>query len=205
MHAAHALFVERGYAGTTFQQIADAAGVSVQTVYFHYGNKSELLKQVVDVASVGDEAPVPLLDRPWFAALRSSSDPVAVVRGWVRESGNILDRVAPVLAVVRDAATGDPDMAVQWATNSQQRHRAHGEIVTVLARLDALRPGLSARQATDVTVGLLSPDLFLVLTRECGWTTAQWETWVSDQLTYGLLRDAATPPAAPDGRPDASP
>ncbi len=205
VHAAHALFVERGYAGTTFQQIADAAGVSVQTVYFHYGNKSELLKHVVDVASVGDEEPVPLLDRPWFAALRSADDPVAVVRGWVHESGIILDRVAPILAVVRDAATGDPDMAAQWATNSRQRHRAHGEIITVLTRLSALRPGLSAPQATDITVGLLSPDLFLVLTRECGWTTAHWETWVADQLAYGLLQGAATPSTAPDGRPDGSP
>ncbi|MEV4378711.1 TetR/AcrR family transcriptional regulator [Streptosporangium sp. NPDC049644] len=187
VNAAQGLFVVRGYAGTTFQQIADAAGVSVQTVYFHYGTKSQLLKHVVDVASVGDDDPVPLLKRPWFAALQAAQDPMAVVRGWVHQSGVILDRVALVLAVVRDAAAGDPDMAAQWAANSEQRHTAHGEVVAILARLRALRPGLTEGQATDITVGLLSPDLFLVMTRECGWSTARWQDWSADQLCHGLL------------------
>ncbi|MET8985007.1 TetR/AcrR family transcriptional regulator [Nonomuraea wenchangensis] len=185
--AAHELFVVRGYAGTTFQLVADAAEVSVQTVYFHYGTKSELLKHVVDVASAGDDEPVPLLGRPWFAALQATEDPVKVVEGWVHASGVILDRVAPVLAVVRDAAAGDAGMAAQWAANSRERHTAHGTVVAILARLDALRPGLTERRATDITVGILSPDLFLVMRRECGWTTPQWEEWAADQLSHGLL------------------
>ncbi|MFI9592820.1 TetR/AcrR family transcriptional regulator [Nonomuraea sp. NPDC052265] len=188
VNAAQGLFVVRGYAGTTFQLVADAAEVSVQTVYFHYGTKSRLLKHVVDVASVGDDEPVPLLGRPWFEALRSARDPMEVVRGWVQQSGVILDRVAPILAVVRDAAAGDADMAAQWAANSEQRHTAHGQVVAILDRLDALRPGVTGDQATDITVGLLSPDLFLVMTRECGWTTAQWADWSADQLSHALLR-----------------
>ncbi|MEV0593869.1 TetR/AcrR family transcriptional regulator [Nonomuraea cavernae] len=187
MNAAHGLFVVRGYTGTTFQLVADAAEVSVQTVYFHYGTKSQLLKHVVDVASAGDDEPVPLLRRPWFAALRAAQDPREVVRGWVHHSGVILDRVAPVLAVVRDAAAGDPDMAAQWAANCEQRHAAHGEVIAILTRLRALRPGLTKRRATDITVGILSPDLFLVMTRECAWTTAQWEDLAADQLSHGLL------------------
>ncbi|GAA4520766.1 TetR/AcrR family transcriptional regulator [Nonomuraea ferruginea] len=185
--AAQELFVMRGYAGTTFQLVADAAEVSVQTVYFHYGTKSELLKHVVDVASAGDDEPVPLLQRPWFAALRAAKDPAEVVRGWVHQSGVILDRVAPVLAVVRDAAGGDLGMAAQWAANSEQRHTAHGTVIAILAGLGALRPGLTESRATDITVGILSPDLFLVMTRECGWPTPQWEDWAADQLSYGLL------------------
>ena len=69
--AAHDLFALHGYTGTTLQDVADKAGVSVQSVYFHYGNKSRLLKDVVDVASAGDDQPVPLLDRDWFARLRA--------------------------------------------------------------------------------------------------------------------------------------
>ncbi|MGW4794285.1 TetR/AcrR family transcriptional regulator [Nonomuraea sp. NPDC004297] len=185
--AAQGLFVVRGYAGTTFQLVADAAEVSVQTVYFHYGTKSLLLKHVVDVASAGDDEPVPLLRRPWFTALQETQDPKEVIRGWVHQSGIILDRVAPVLAVVRDAAASDADMAAQWAANSEQRHTAHGTVVAILTRLKALRPDLTERRATDITVGILSPDLFLVMRRECGWTTPQWEDWAADQLSHGLL------------------
>ncbi|MDF5758254.1 TetR/AcrR family transcriptional regulator [Spongiactinospora sp. TRM90649] len=191
--AAHGLFVEHGYAATTFQQVADAAGVSVQTVYFHFGNKSGLLKHVMDVASAGDDAPVPLLERDWFTALRESSDPREVVAGWVTASGVILDRVAPILAVVRDAAPGDADMAAQWEVNGGQRRSAHGAFVAILTGLGALRPRLGVERATDVTVGLLSPDLFLVLTRECGWKTGEWAAWTTGQLAYALLADP--PPA----------
>ncbi|GAA4594417.1 TetR/AcrR family transcriptional regulator [Planotetraspora phitsanulokensis] len=187
VEAAHALFIEHGYAGTTFQAVADGAGVSVQTVYFHYGSKSRLLKRVVEVASAGDGEPVPLLARPSFTALKESTDPATAVRLWVRESGAVLDRVAPVLAVVRDAAPSDPEMAAQWAENSDRRRAAHGAFIAVLTGLHAVRHGLSERRAIDAAVALLSPELFLVLTRECGWTAAEWETWAADQLSHALL------------------
>ncbi|MEV4173263.1 TetR/AcrR family transcriptional regulator [Nonomuraea sp. NPDC049709] len=187
VEAAHGLFATRGYSGTTFQEVADTAGVSVQTVYFHYGSKSQLLKHVVDVASVGDDEPIPLLERPWFVELRGSTDPRKAIALWVRESGAIFDRVAAILAVVRDAAAGDPEMAEQWQVNSGQRRTAHETFVGILDGLDALRPGMDVQRATDVTVGLLSPDLFLVLERECGWSTAQWSAWAAGQLAYALL------------------
>src|SRR5258706_4658003 len=45
------LFIEQGYAATTLDQISTAAGVAVQTVYFHFRNKATVLKGVVDVAA----------------------------------------------------------------------------------------------------------------------------------------------------------
>ncbi|GGL20262.1 TetR family transcriptional regulator [Sphaerisporangium melleum] len=190
--AAHKLFVAKGYAGTTFQDVADAADVSVPTVYFHYGTKSGLLKQVIDVASAGDDEPVALLDRPWFAELKRANDPAVLIRRWVEASATILDRVAPVLAVVH-SARGDAEMEAQWTRNSEERRIAHGTFVQIMAESGTLRPDLTERQATDITVGLLSPDLFLVLTRECGWTTTQWETWTAAQLAHNLLPPAQAP------------
>jgi Transcriptional regulator len=58
------LFTEQGYAATTLDQIAAAADVAVQTVYFHFRNKATVLKEVVDVLAAGDDEPVPVLDAP---------------------------------------------------------------------------------------------------------------------------------------------
>ncbi|WP_432971251.1 TetR/AcrR family transcriptional regulator [Dactylosporangium sp. CA-233914] len=185
--AAHDLFTSKGYAATTLQEIAGAAGVAVQTVYFHFGTKSRLLKEVVDVRSAGDDEPVALLERDWFARLRAATDPAEVLTGWVRASGLILARVAPILAVVRDAAPTDPEMAGQWTVNSRQRRQAHAEFVTVLGGLGALPPAMSEDRASDITVALLSPELFLVLTRECGWSREAWEAWALDHLRHDLL------------------
>ena len=45
--AALALFTDRGYASTSIQAIADEAGMAVQTLYFTFGTKSALLKEIL--------------------------------------------------------------------------------------------------------------------------------------------------------------
>jgi AcrR family transcriptional regulator len=52
--AARDLWLEQGYASTSLAGIAAAAGVSVQTVYAQFQSKRNLLKNVVDVAIVGE-------------------------------------------------------------------------------------------------------------------------------------------------------
>lgn len=192
MEAAYDLFAAQGYAGTTLRDVADRAGVAVQTVYFHYANKSRLLKEVMDVASAGDDEPVPLLDRDWFQRLRAEADPWAVVTGWVHASGQILTRAAPVLDTVHDAAPTDPDMAEQWRVNMEQRRVAHREFVAILAKLKALPRGMSRDRATDITVALLSPEVFLVLTRDCAWPLPRWERWTAEHLAHDLLTTPQT-------------
>ena len=43
VEAAHRLFTIQGYASTTMGQVAEAAGVAVQTVYFVFHTKAALL------------------------------------------------------------------------------------------------------------------------------------------------------------------
>src|ERR1051326_4112338 len=58
VEAAGSLFAERGYRATTIESIADAADVSVETIYKRFGNKAGLLKAAREVAVAGaPEAP----------------------------------------------------------------------------------------------------------------------------------------------------
>jgi AcrR family transcriptional regulator len=184
---ATSLFTTQGYAATTLEQIAGGAGVALQTVYFHFGNKRGLLKVVVDVASVGDDQPVPLLARPAVAGVRSESDAKAAVARWVELSKDIFARVAPIMAVVRDAAGSDPEMASQWETNRQQTLTAHQVLAEKLQDQQALRPGMTVAEATDVIYGLVSLELYLVLTDERGWLPDRWRQWVNETLAQAIL------------------
>jgi AcrR family transcriptional regulator len=186
--AAAALFIENGYPSTTLDQIAEQAGVAVQTVYFHFGNKRTVLKEAVDVAAVGDDEPVPLLDRPWLEQIRVEHDPHQVMALWVRTSRTIFGRIGPIMRVVRDAAAGDPDMADQWATNEQQRDTAHRLLAQLLADRGALKPDISVDDATDIIFALLSIELYLLLTATRGWTPERWERWTTATLGATLLR-----------------
>ena len=189
VEAAGRLFVRDGYAATTLQQIADQAGVAVQTVYFHFGNKRTLLKEVVDVASVGDDQPVALLDRPWVEELRTAPGGREAIAVWLRVSREIFGRVAPVLRVIRDAAGSDPEMAAQWEANQQQRHTAHRALAETLEAKGALRPGLTVDEAADILFALVSLELYVLLTVERGWAPERWESWAACTVSDAVLAD----------------
>jgi AcrR family transcriptional regulator len=189
MGCARQLFLAHGYAATTLDQIAAAAGVAVQTVYFHFGNKRTVLKEVMDVASVGDDEPVPLLDRPWLQEVRDEPDPRRALDIWLETSRAIFGRVAPLLSVVRDAAGADPEMAEQWQVNEKQRYIAHRSLAEQLAaKGDVLRPGLTVDEAADVIFTLLSPEVYLLLTAVRGWPPARWQDWAADTIARAILR-----------------
>lgn len=182
------LFVAQGYAATTVEQIAGRAGVAVQTVYFHFRNKRTVLKEGVDVVSVGDDQPVALLDRRWMVRLRAEPDPRRAVQIWISESQVVFGRVAPIMQIVRDAAGSDPDMATQWEVNQQQRLAAHRVLAQQLADKRGLRAGMSVDEATDVLFALISIELYLLLTAERGWSPARWERWITGTVHDTVLR-----------------
>ncbi len=187
VEAAGRFFVRDGYAATPLQQIADEAGVAVQTVYFHFGNKRTLLKELVDIASVGDDQPVALLDRPWFQELRTAPGGPETVRVWLRASREIFGRVAPILRIVRDAAGSDPEMAAQWEINQQQRHTAHRALAEILDAKGALRPGLTVDETADILFALVSLEIYVLLTVERGWAPEQWERWAARTVSDAVL------------------
>jgi AcrR family transcriptional regulator len=185
---ARELFVQHGYAATTLDQIAAQAGVSVQTVYFHFGNKRTVLKEIVDVLSVGDDEPIPMLDRSWVRQVREEPDGRRALATWLENGRAIFVRIAPIMKIVRDAAGADPEMAEQWDTNQRQRFIAHHALTEQLADKQALRPGLSVNEAADIIFSLVSPEVYQLLTAERGWTPAQWQRWITDTLTETILR-----------------
>jgi AcrR family transcriptional regulator len=185
--AASELFVAQGYAATKLEDVAARAGVAVQTVYFHFTNKRTLLKEAVDVASVGDDEPVPLLERRHMNEIRAEPDGYRTLVRWISVSRAIFVRVAPIMGVVRDAAGADADMAEQWRVNQDQRAVAHHELATQLAEKGALKPGLTLDRAADMIFALISPELFLLLTVERGWSPAEWEEWITGVVADAVL------------------
>ena len=183
--AAGELFVADGYHATTLEQIAARAGVAVQTVYFHFGNKRSVLKQAVDVAAVGDDELVTVLDRPWLEEARTEQDPQKVIELWVSNGRDILTRVGPIMRVVRDAAVVDPEMADQWSTNETETASAFRVLAEQLDAMQALR--VPIEEATDILCALCGLNMYLVLTAR-GWTAQAWEQFVTEALRHALLR-----------------
>lgn len=185
--AALTRFVDEGYAATTLESIASDAGVSVQTVYFHFGSKRNVLKEGVDVLAVGDDLPIPLLERPWMQELHATPDPYRAIELWLDASREIYERISPLMRIIRDAAGADPEMAAQWDTNQQQRVTAHRALAEALATKGGLRDGIDVEEATDVLYSLMSPEMYGLLVGDCGWTTSQWQHLIARLAAAAVL------------------
>ena len=192
IHAAAELFVERGYGATMLDQVAERAGVAVQTVYFHFGNKATLLKLALDVAAVGDDEPVPLLERPWLDRVKAEPDPLRMIELWVANSRSIMERVAPILAVIRGTVGADPDLAAQWHVNEQQRRTAHGALAQILADRGVLKTGLTRQDAADLAFLISSVEGYFLATATLGWPPEHWERTTVSILTNTLLETPGT-------------
>lgn len=189
LEAAAGLFTERGWAGTTVEEIARTAEVGVQTVYFTFGTKRAVLKEVLDTAIAGDGDPVATLDRPWARAVLDEPDPAAQLARQAAGARRILRRAAPLLEVVRSAAGVDPELADLWRTNQEQRHAVQLRFAEALTAKTGgtLRDGHDARSAADIALAVLGPETYGLLVTGRGWSPSRWEHWAADSLTRQLL------------------
>lgn len=193
--AALQLFREQGYAATTMQAIADRAGVAVQTLYFTFGSKRALLSEILDIAIAGDEEPVATLERPHVQALMDDPDPVAQLRGQARITRGVYMRLAPILEVIRGAATADPDLAELWENSIKQRATVMERFIAALDGKTRLRDGLDQAVAVDIGLALQGPELYEFLVSRRGWSPDQYENWLADALVCQLLGSLSAPTA----------
>jgi AcrR family transcriptional regulator len=196
LDAAHRLFLERGYAGTTLAAIATAAGVVVETIYRAYGSKAELCRAVVRAAVAGgtDRAQVPVEQRPAIAAVIAEPDPHRQLLLYAATQPGIHARAGPLLRVLIGAAATDPQLAELWAQIEQERLQGMGRFARLLADRGVLRPGLPVTEARDLlwTLNSLAVHDLLVLQR--GWSPDRYRDWLAAALARELLPDQPPDP-----------
>ncbi len=186
LEAATELFVEHGYGATLLPEIAERAGVAVQTVDFVFGNKRALLKEVVDVAVAGDLERVATMDRPWFRAVLDAPTTATGLARLVEGSGAVLDRVAAITKVLEAAVAADPEVAELWPRQVDHRLVVLRAAAEALLAKPGARPEVALDHAVDVLYALLSPELYLVFVEVRGWPPARWRAWVLDTLLAQL-------------------
>ncbi|MCE7081800.1 TetR/AcrR family transcriptional regulator [Streptomyces sp. ST2-7A] len=190
LEAALGLFVEHGYDGTTIEAIAREGEVAVQTVYFKFGTKVAILKEVLDVRVAGDDRPVPTVEREWFRAAIAARDPREQLRHQVAGAREIHERLGGVLEVLRNAAASNEEVAPLWERNKEQRLEVQTLLMGALADKHPLPTGLGVERAADIGYTLLGPEVHHLLVTERGWSAGEWADWVYADLCRHLLGES---------------
>lgn len=185
------LFTERGYVGTTLTAIANAAGVSVQTIYNLVGGKPVILKTVYDITMAGDDEDVPIAQRPLMQAVLAAPDPRECLSHYAVMARVLSERALPLtIAMLAQAATGDPDLRQFAETIENERATATRRMAGFLADRFGLRPGLDVSTAADILWTLTSPDLTDRLANRSGWGWDRYQEWIGTAIADLLFGPA---------------
>lgn len=182
--AATAVFAEQGYVGARMVDIAARAGVAVQTVYFTFHTKGELLQACFNHAVLGPDG-LPPPRQAFWAEMESARSGRAALAAFVRGNTAILTRAATIDEVAK-AASHEPEAAEVVASSERLRREGYGQVAASLAERFGLRAGLGLDEATDLLLMFGSSATYLNLQRY-GWSDERFREWLTDTLARTLL------------------
>jgi AcrR family transcriptional regulator len=188
LEAARKLFMERGYAGATAEAIAAEAGVSAQTIYAIFKNKKKILVSLMNVSpATGVEDHTPMSERPNVQAVAQERDQRKQLQMFAEVVARNLNQVAAVFEVMTDAAKTEPDFEriVEKLTGQRLEHMM--DAVRQIAANGPFRGNMDEAYARDIVWTLTSGEVFLLLTRDRGWSMEEYAEWLADMLVRALL------------------
>ncbi|MGN6162053.1 MAG: TetR/AcrR family transcriptional regulator [Marmoricola sp.] len=184
VRAALEVFVEEGYAGTRMADIAKRAGVAVQTVYFVFHTKPELLSACFEFAVLGPEKVPPPL-QSFNEDIRRARSGRAMLKAFVTGNAAICARAAAINEVARGASHEPEPKAVLDRSEDLRREGLHSYVVAIDERF-GLRDGLRRDRATDILMTVNHPQTYLTL-RGYGWSDEEFIAWATDTCAAQLL------------------
>ena len=119
MHHAYQLLCERGYRGTTMEAIAGRAGVAIQTVYFVFHTKDQLLQAVHSWTVLGEENQPPRR-QGWHIAALQEADAARALGKLVAGIATIDARMAPLIPVYHAVSPIRPERSTSDLSNSAE-------------------------------------------------------------------------------------
>ena len=182
--AARHLFAERGYTRTSVRDIAQAAGVSAQTVYDSIGSKQAVVARLNDM--IDSEADIGAI----VSAAAGSQDPHQVATMSARITRSILEHCEDIVRALVTGATAEPEIQVVL----DEGHRRHVEgartVVRTLQDMNALAPSTDTdTDAASETLAAITDFRFALLLRESyGWSLDHIEEWM-ENASRALLLD----------------
>ncbi len=188
LEAARRQFIERGYAGATAESIAAEAGVAAQTIYAIFKNKKKLFVSLMNVSpTTGVDEHVPMAERTDVKAVAQEQDQRRQLQMFAQVVASNLDQIAEVSEIMTDAAKIEPDFDRILQKLNRQRLEHMTLAVQQIRANGPFREEVDDDDARDTVWTLTSPEVFLLLTRDRGWSKENYAEWLAELLIRALL------------------
>ena len=181
LKAAKKLFKIEGFDHVTISKLAKAAGVSMPTIYVLFKSKRGVLQSLIDDALPPEQ----------FSALaegsmqeKSAKKRLSITAKLARQ---IYDAELGLMDILRGAAVVAPEFKELEQEREKRRYERQGDYVKELMKEKSLAKGLTLQKARDILWVLTGRDLYHMLVVDRGWTSDEYEKWLSGLLVEALL------------------
>ncbi|MBA3803824.1 MAG: TetR/AcrR family transcriptional regulator [Acidimicrobiia bacterium] len=186
VRAARDLFIAQGYGRTTIADIADSAGMSVETIYAAFGNKPALLHRAWDITVGGDDQDVVFHERPEVVAIRNEPDLAERLMLHATFSTKTATRIAPFQLMVQSAAEAEPAAAAML--EEMGRQRLAGMTVMAAGAAQTQQLAVTEDECRDVIWSMTDGMLWHRLVNERGWSNERFAEWLGGMWVHLLVR-----------------
>ena len=170
LDATWSLIADRKRLDVSQAEIAAAAGVSRQTIYLAFGNRTGLLTEMVRNKDIQSEHVARLVEIS-HAETASPDDLLRYIGIWF----DYLPRIYPVGILLDAAALTDPEAASAWDDRMKGALLAGlKRILGHLAKGGYLAPGWEAERAAELVWSLIHPASWRQLVDGCGWSVEEF-------------------------------
>lgn len=187
LNSAARLFAKQGYLRTTMPEIAQAAGVALDTVYDSVGKKPELFALLIEAALAGGDEAVPIEKRDYVEQIRAEPDSSRKLELYAAALKRAWGRIGPLVLAMQRGGAAEDDLAARWQAVIRRRASNMHLLIDDLQAAGALRPGLDPQLAADTVWAVSSTEVYLLLTETRGWSEKRYEAWLAATLKTLLL------------------
>ena len=175
--------IERNGQGVRMRDVAEAAGVSRQAVYDHFGSRAELM---VATARHGDEVRG-LEER--LVRYRAATGGVERLEAFIEFWGNYIPEIHGIARALFAARESDAAVAAAWDDRMRVVQEACHDIVGRLQSDGMLATDWSQDEAGEMLWSLLSIGNWENLTIERGWPVSLYVARMKELTKRAFVRD----------------
>lgn len=181
LSSAQNLFESEGFEHVTVEKIAQAANVSIPTIYSLFQSKRGVLRALMDEALPTDQ----------FEALVEKSinekSPKKRLGISAKIARQIYDAERAQVNIFRGAAVLAPEFKELEKERELRRHTRQEVTIKAMVKENSLMEGLDPAKARDILWALTGRDMYRMFVLDQGWSSDEYEKWLTQLLISTLI------------------
>lgn len=181
LNSARNLFESEGFDYVTIEKIAQGANVSIPTIYSLFQSKLGVLRALMDDA----------LPQSQFEVLVEESiiekSPKKRLSISAKIARQMYDAERIQMGIFRGVSVLSPELREFEKEREMRRYNRQEVTIKAMMKENSLMDGLRPDKARDILWALTGRDMYRMLVIEQGWTSDEYEQWLTLQLISSLI------------------